>query len=147
MTMLFKNEETSLKLEVWNYEFPADGGMPGTDDRNWLVLRGTYTEDDMVVKDSNSCLLTYELREMTAGLKVLKAGIKDAYASSFVEPYFELAAQATGEGTFQVEVAFAMPNTMEMLDTAEIQVEMTMEEMESLIADLDKACAKFPDRM
>ena len=39
--MLFQNEEASLKLEVWNYEFPADGGMPDTDDRNWLVLRGT----------------------------------------------------------------------------------------------------------
>ena len=145
--MLFKNEEASLKLDVWNYEFPADGGMPGSDDRNWLVLRGTYTEDDLVIKDSNSCLLTYELREMTAGLKVLKAGIRDAYVSSFVEPYFALAAQAAGEGTFLVEVLFVMPNTMEETDTAEIRTVMTMEEMESLIADLDRACAKFPDRM
>ena len=26
--MLFKNDEASLKLEVFNYEFPADGGDP-----------------------------------------------------------------------------------------------------------------------
>ena len=84
--MLFKNEDASLKLEVACYEFPADGGVPGSDDRNWLVLRAAYTEDGQVIKDSNSCLLTYELREMTAGLKVLNAGIKDLYDSGFVEP-------------------------------------------------------------
>ena len=88
--MLFKNEESSLKLDIVTYEFPADGGDPTSDDRNWLVLRCTWTEEDNVTKDSNSCLLTYELREMTAGLKVLNAGIKDEYASSFVEPYFDL---------------------------------------------------------
>ena len=65
--MLFQNEEASLKLDIVNYEFPADGGDPTSDDRNWLVLRCTWTgEDGTVVKDSNSCLLTYELREMTA---------------------------------------------------------------------------------
>ncbi len=96
--MLFQNEEASLKLDIVNYEFPADGGAPGSDDRNWLVLRATWTnEEGHVVKDSNSCLLTYELREMAAGLKVLGAGIRDFYESTFVEPYFEVAAQAEGE--------------------------------------------------
>ena len=143
--MLFKNEDASLKLEVVCYEFPADGGVPGSDDRNWLVLRATYTEDGQVIKDSNSCLLTYELREMTAGLKVLNAGIKDLYDSGFVEPYFALSAAAEDDG-FQVDVSFAMPNTMEDLDTAEIEVTMTKAEMEALIDELDGLCRKFPDR-
>ena len=96
--MLFKGEDTSLQLDVVSYELPAGEGDPNSDDRNWLVLRATWqNEDGDIVKDTNSCLLTYELREMTAGLKVLSAGIKDWYASSFVEPYFELAAQARGE--------------------------------------------------
>lgn len=57
--MLFQGENASLKLEVHHYEFPADGGDPTSDDRNWLVLRGTYTDEDgRLVKDSNSCLLT-----------------------------------------------------------------------------------------
>ena len=143
--MLFKNEDASLKLEVVCYEFPADGGVPGSDDRNWLVLRATYTEDGQVSKDSNSCLLTYELREMTAGLKVLNAGIRDLYDSGFVEPYFSLSAAAEEDG-FQVDVSFAMPNTMEDLDTAEIEVTMTKAEMEALIDELDGLCRKFPDR-
>ena len=146
MAMLFKNEEASLKLDIVNYEFPADGGAPGSDDRNWLVLRATWTQEDgNVVKDSNSCLLTYELREMTAGLKVLNAGIKTEYASAFVEPYFELAAQADGDG-FQVDVAFFLPNTMDGEDTAEVSCTMTKAEMTALIDELDKLCAKYPDR-
>ena len=145
-TMLFKNEEASLKLDIVNYEFPPDGGDPTSDDRNWLVLRATWTQEDgNVVKDSNSCRLTYELREMTAGLKVLNAGIKSEYASAFVEPYFELAAQADGDG-FQVDVSFFLPNTMDGDDTAELTCTMTKADMTALIDELDKLCAKYPDR-
>lgn len=144
--MLFKNEEASLKLDIVNYEFPADGGDPDSDDRNWLALRATWTQEDgNVLKDSNSCLLTYELREMTAGLKVLNAGIKSEYASAFVEPYFELAAQADGE-EFQVDVSFFLPNTMDGDDTAELTCTMTKADMTALIDELDKLCAKYPDR-
>ena len=144
--MLFKNEEASLKLDIVNYEFPPDGGDPTSDDRNWLVLRATWTQEaGNVVKDSNSCLLTYELREMTAGLKVLNAGIKSEYASAFVEPYFELAAQADGDD-FQVDVSFFLPNTMDGDDTAEVTCAMTKADMTALIDELDKLCAKFPDR-
>ena len=144
--MLFKNEEASLKLDIVNYEFPPDGGDPTSDDRNWLVLRATWIQEDgNVVKDSNSCLLTYELREMTAGLKVLNAGITTEYASDFVEPYFELAAQADGDD-FQVDVSFFLPNTMDGDDTAELTCAMTKADMTALIDELDKLCAKFPDR-
>ena len=144
--MLFKNEEASLKLDIVNYEFPPDGGDPTSDDRNWLVLRATWIQEDgNVVKDSNSCLLTYELREMTAGLKVLNAGIKTEYASDFVEPYFELAAQADGDD-FQVDVSFFLPNTMDGDDTAELTCAMTKADMTALIDELDKLCAKYPDR-
>ena len=144
--MLFKNEEASLKLDIVNHEFPPDGGDPTSDDRNWLVLRATWTQEDgNVVKDSNSCLLTYELREMTAGLKVLNAGIKTEYASDFVEPYFELAAQADGDD-FQVDVSFFLPNTMDGDDTAELTCAMSKADMTALIDELDKLCAKFPDR-
>ena len=32
--MLFRNEESSLRLDIVNYEFPPDGGDPTSDDRN-----------------------------------------------------------------------------------------------------------------
>ena len=144
--MLFQSEDASLELDIVSYEFPPDGGEADSDDRNWLVLRATWTnEDGEIVKDSNSCLLTYELREMTAGLKVLNAGIKTEYASTFVEPYFELAAQADGDD-FQVDVSFFLPNTMDGDDTAELTCTMTKADMTALIDELDKLCARFPDR-
>ena len=145
--MLFQSEDASLELDIVSYEFPPDGGEADSDDRNWLVLRATWTnEDGEIVKDSNSCLLTYELREMTAGLKVLNAGIKDHYESAFVEPYFEVAAQAEGEHAVRMEVSFFLPNTMDGDDTAELEARMTKAEMTALIDELDQLCAKYPDR-
>ena len=145
--MLFKNDDASLQLDVVNYEFPADGGDPTSDDRNWLVLRCTWTDEEgLIHKDSNSCLLTYELREMTAGLKVLQAGIRESFASDFVEPYFEVAAQAEGEDAVRVAVSFFLPNTMDGDDTAEVECVMTRTELKTLVEERDRLCAKFPDR-
>ena len=145
--MLFKNDSASLKLEIVSYEFPAYGGEPNSDDRNWLVMRATWiNEDGDIVKDTNSCLLTYELNEMAAGLKVMNAGIKDFYESMFSEPYFYLAAVHTEQDTFRVQVSFFLPNTMEDEETAEIICEMTHEEMKALIDELDRYRTKFPER-
>jgi len=144
--MLFKNDEVSLKLEILRYEFPADGGQYDTDDRNWLVMRGTYTEDGLIIKDTNSCLLTYELREMAASLKVVRAGIKESYQSEFAEPYFMLSAAPAGAGKYAVWVSFALPNTMEDVDVAEVDCVMQDTELAALIEELDALCERFPDR-
>ena len=144
--MLFRNDDASLKLEILRYEFPADAGQYDTDDRNWLVLRGTYTEEGLVIKDTNSCLLTYELRELTAGLKVVRAGIRESYESEFSEPYFMISAAPAGEGTYTVWVSFALPNTMEDVDVAELECVMTDPELAALIDELDALAEKFPDR-
>ena len=83
---------------------------------------------------------------MTDGLKVLNAGIKDHYERSFVEPYFEAAAQAEGDDAIRVAVSFFLPNTMDGEDTAEVECVMTHTEMKTLLDELDKLCEKFPDR-
>ena len=76
---------------------------------------------------------------------MLNAGIRDSYASDFVDPYFEVAAQAEGEN-FRVDVSFYLPNTMDGDDTAEIEAVLTKAEMGDLIAELDGLCEKYPDR-
>lgn len=145
--MLFQNEQSSLRLEVINYELPHGGGDPESDDKNWLVLRATWrNEDGQIIKDTNSCLLTYELQEMTAGLKVVRAGIRQRYESDFSEPFFMLSADAVEEG-FRFFVSFTLPNTMEDEDVAELYATMTPEEMTALIEELDRLCKKFPDRL
>lgn len=145
--MLFKNDEASLKLEIINYEFSEDSGAPSSDDRNWLVLRATYSDEDgRVIKDSNSCLLTFELVELTAGLKVLRSGIRNSYDSDFSEPYFLFSARAEDEGRYAVDVSFTLPNTMEDLENADISCTLTAPELDALINELDALCKKFPDR-
>lgn len=145
--MLFQNDEASLRLEVVNYEFPPDGGAAGSDDRNWLVLRCTWVDEEGCVrKDSNSCLLTYELRELAAGLKVLRAGIREEYHSDFVEPYFRLDAWVA-EGGFRIQVLFVLPNTLDGDDTAEIECVMTDEELRAFLEELDRLSEKYPDRI
>jgi hypothetical protein len=145
--MLFKNSEEQLDLKIVSYEFPEDSGTAGSDGRNWLVLRGTYTtEDGRIIKDSNSCLLTSELQELTAGLKVLKSGIRDCYDSDFSEPYFLLSARSEGEDRYTLDVSFTLPNTMEDIENAELSCVMTTAELGVLIGELDTLCKKFPSR-
>ena len=82
--MLFRNDEASLRLDIARYEFPDVD--PGSEDNNWLVVRATWIDENGgLVKDSNSCLQTFELQSLTAGLKVLKAGIRYHYVSDFQE--------------------------------------------------------------
>ena len=100
-----------------------------------------------MVKDSNSCLQTFELQSLTAGLKVLKAGIRDHYVSDFQEDsYFSLSARAEGDRCGSHAVSFYLPNTMDGDDTAELTCSMTSEELGALIDELDRLCEKFPDR-
>lgn len=144
--MLLKNEDTSLKLEFVNYEFPEAGAGSDQFDRNWLLLRCTWVDEEGYThKDSNACLLAQELAGMNAGLKVLLAGIKDRYDSDFIEPDFTLSAWAEGEN-FRVSATFYLPSTMDGDDTAEVDCTLTGAELKAVIEDLDKACARFPER-
>ena len=144
--MLLKSEDASLKLEFVNYEFPEAGAGSDQFDRNWLLLRCTWVDEEGYThKDSNACLLAQELAGMNAGLKVLLAGLKDRYDSDFIEPDFTLSACAEGEN-FRVSATFYLPSTMDGDDTAEVDCTLTGPELKAVIEDLDKACARFPER-
>ena len=144
--MLLKSDDASLKLEFVNYEFPEAGAGSDQFDRNWLLLRCTWVDEEGYThKDSNACLLAQELAGMNAGLKVLLAGIKDRYDSDFIEPDFTLSAWAEGEN-FRVSATFYLPSTMDGDDTAEVDCMLTEAELKAVIEDLDKACSRFPER-
>lgn len=82
---------------------------------------------------------------MAAGLKVLRAGVRERYESSFVEPYFALTAQAERDG-FSLEVSFFLPNTMDGDDTAQVTAHFTVEALKALTDELGGLCNQFPDR-
>lgn len=140
----FENDQASLELTVGNYEL-SDPFQAESDERNWLNIRATYREDDLLVKDSNCCLLTYELKDIAVGLKVLSAGLKNRYDSDFSEPFFLLQAWKDGDG-FSMDVSFALPNTMDEVDVAELRVSMTLEQLKAFIAQVEKEYERFPER-
>lgn len=144
--MQLKNEDSGLKLEIVNYEFPEAGAWADEYERNWLLVRCTWVDSEGYTrKDSNACLLAQELAGLTAGLKVLLAGIRDRYDSDFVEPDFTFSAW-TEEGGFRVSATFYLPNTMDGEDTAELDCRLTDGELKALIEGLDRDCARFPER-
>ena len=144
--MLLKNENASIRLDIVSYEFPEAGYGTDEYDKNWLLVRCTWVDEEGYTrKDSNACLLAQELAGMTAGLKVLSAGIKDRYDSDFIEPDFSLSVWVEGE-IFRAAVSFYLPNTMDGDDTAELECSLTGPELKTVIEDLDKACARFPER-
>lgn len=144
--MLLKNETSSLRLEVVNYEFPEAGAWADEYERNWLLVRCTWVDEDGYTrKDTNACLLAQELAGMTAGLKVLLAGIKDRYDSDLIEPDLSLSAWAEG-GDFRAAASFYLPNTMDGDDTAELECRLDRDGLKAVIEDLDRACARFPER-
>ncbi|WP_409968864.1 hypothetical protein RFF05_02530 [Bengtsoniella intestinalis] len=140
----FENDEATLELTVASYEL-SDTYQADSDEKNWLSIRAMYREDDLLIKDSNSCLLTYELKDLAVGLKVLAAGIKDRYDSDFSEPFFLLQAWKEGDG-FLMDVSFALPNTMAEVDVAELRIAMTLAEMKSFISQIEKDIERFPER-
>ena len=145
--MRFENELESLELLITRYELPEGEYDPDGDDKNSLVLRCSWRDvDGDLHKDSNACLLTYELQEMTTGLKVLCAGVKQVYESDFLSPYFSLSGVAEGEDRFRLWVSFYLPDTMDGNDTAELEVTMSKSELKAIVEELDRMCAKFPDR-
>lgn len=144
--MQLKNEDSCLKLEIVNYEFPEAGAWADEYERNWLLVRCTWVDSEGYTrKDSNACLLAQELAGLTAGLKVLLAGIRDRWDSDFVEPDFTFSAW-TEEGGFHASATFYLPNTMDGDDTAELDCHLTDGELKALIEGLDRDCARFPER-
>lgn len=144
--MLFQNEAVNLKLEIVSYEFSSSTGT-SSEDRNWLVLRATYTHDDgRVIRESSSCLSTGELQELTAGLKALRSGIRDRWDSEFIEPVFLFSAYRDEEERYIINVSFLLQNTMEDIDCADVDCVMTETELSALIEELDALCKKFPQR-
>ena len=76
---------------------------------------------------------------------MLAAGIKDRYDSDFIASGMTFSAWAEEDG-FGAMMTFYLPNTMDGDDTAEVVSHLTAQELKEFIAELDKDCAKFPER-
>ncbi|MGM9618549.1 MAG: hypothetical protein ACI3W8_01745 [Oscillospiraceae bacterium] len=146
--MRFANEEKSLTITVKDYEFPErTGNAEEYDyDANWLVLRGVYREGRSERSFENSCLLTGELLALSAGLKLLAAGVRDSYESEFNDPYFEVTAEVIGLGRYLIYAAFSMLVEEDRWESFGVESFLDDAGLKALIAEVDEAARAFPEK-
>ncbi len=147
--MIFKDGEKTLKLQVLGYEFPELNGKGAeySFEANWLVLRGTYTnEDGETAIFTKGCVLTYELTALAAELKVLAAGLKNGFISDFEEPVLFMEVDAVEEGNFRVKVSFVMDMDDADLEPESIEMTMTAEEVKALAAEVQELADHYPEK-
>lgn len=146
--MKFDNGKKSLTLSVVNYEFPERTGK-GEEydyDANWLVLRAEYREGRSLRSFENSCVLTYELQDLAAGLKLLAGGVQECYESSFTEPYFEVAAELMGISHYMVYASFAMLVAEDQWENFSVECVLDDTALKALAEEIDAECRAFPEK-
>lgn len=147
--MRFTNGERSLTLRVLDYEFPdrSGAGEEYDYDANWLVLEGVYRDGRSERSFQNSCLLTTELQQLAAGLKLLHSGVQDVYQSDFAEPYFEVTAEVMGIDQYLLYASFSMLVSEEKWQNFGTECFLTGEGLKALIAEIEGECRAFPEKL
>ncbi len=147
--MIFSGGEKTLKLQVLGYEFPELSGKgPEYDfDANWLVLRGTYTnEEGETAIFTRGCVLTYELTALAAELKVVAAGLKSGFRSDFEEPVLFMEVDAAAEGNFLMKVSFVMDLDDADLDAESVEMTVSADELKALAEEVQEFARRFPEK-
>lgn len=147
--MRFDNGERSLTLRVVGYEFPerTGAGEEYDYDANWLVLEGIYRDSKGERSFRNSCLLTTELQQLAAGLKLLHSGVQDVYESEFNDPYFEVTGELMGPGRYLLYASFSMLVSEDRWQNFGTECILTMDELKALIEEIESECRAWPEKV
>lgn len=144
--MTFQNDTKSLTLTVSAYEFPDRDGK-GEDfdfDANWLVLHGEYREGRSLRTFDNSCLLTTELQELIAALKLMIGGVRDSFQSEFTDPYFELSIEALDLTRFMVYASFSMLVAENEWKNFDVESVVDTDGLKKLLDEAERESKNFP---
>lgn len=147
--MRFDNGERSLTLRVVGYEFPerTGAGEEYDYDANWLVLEGVYRDGKGERSFRNSCLLTTELQQLAAGLKLLCSGVQDVYESEFNDPYFEVTGELMGPGRYLLYASFSMLVSEDRWQNFGTECILTVDELKALIEEIEGECKSWPEKV
>jgi hypothetical protein len=77
-----RNGGASFELDVERYEFDA---AMDYDDANWLIVKIVCSDQQHQWSATDSCLLTYELKELYSWLESLKSLLVEKSSISFLE--------------------------------------------------------------
>lgn len=105
--MRIEDKNKTKEFGVIGYQFPNAGRSKPNNpdyDANWLTVQVGYAEDETTAVFRDSCVLTWELKEMADALSEILDGRETAYISDFMEPYLKFAVARTGDSfTFTID--------------------------------------------
>lgn len=105
--MRIQDKNKTVEFGIIGYQFPNAGCSKPNDpdyDASWLTVQVSYTEDETTAVFQDSCVLAWELKEMTDALSEILDDRETAYISDFMEPYLKFAvAKAEDNFTFTID--------------------------------------------
>ncbi len=142
MSITFTENNKRLELDVLGYEFPdAEGDYF---DANWLNVGIRYDDGSLSFRQVDSCLLAFELEELTGTLDAILEGRESGTITDFTEPYLALAVTRTAE-TYAVQLRFVYDTGSPWKEVSVCQA-MDRRELADLNTELKKMYARFPRR-
>ena len=142
MSITLTENNKRLELDVLGYEFPDAEGDHF--DANWLEVGVVYDDGQLSFRQVDSCLLTFELAELTEAVDAILAGRESGTITDFMEPYLTLAVTAVGE-TFAVQLRFVY-DTEGQWKTVCVCDALDRRELTELNTELKAMYARFPKR-
>ena len=142
MSITFTENNKRLELDILGYEFPdAEGDYF---DANWLNVGISYDDGSLSFRQVDSCLLAFELEELTETLDAILEGRETGTATDFTEPYLAFAVTVVG-GRCAVQIRFVYDTGSPWKEVC-VRQEMDLRELADLNTELKKMYARFPRR-
>ena len=142
MSIILIENNKRLELDILGYEFPdAEGDYF---DANWLNVGIRYDDGSLSFRQIDSCLLAFELEELTETLDAILEGRETGTATDFMEPYLTFAVTRMGE-RFDVQLRFVYDTGSPWKEVSVCQG-MDLRELKEMNDGLKEMYARFPRR-
>ena len=142
MSISLTENNKRLELDVLGYEFPDAKG--DYYDANWLNVGIRYDDGSLSFRQVDSCLLAFELEELTETLDVILEGRESGTITDFMEPYLTFAVTRTEE-TYAVQLRFVYDTDGPWKEVSVCQG-MDRRELQKMNDALKEMYQRFPRR-
>ena len=147
--MKLQDGNKTIELSVLGYQFPDEPpskpNVPNHD-ANWLTIQVTYREDGREESYQDSCLLTWELSQLTNAMAAAIDGRITSYISDILEPYLKFAlAKAEDRFTVQMQYSDCDPKgeNWKVLSVTQL---VSREQLSVFCEELKKVLSIYPAR-
>ncbi len=142
MSVLFTENTKRLELDILGYEFPD--GRGDIYDVNWLNVGVAYDDGRLSFRQTDPCLLAFELEELTESLDAILEGRESGTSTDFTEPYLSFAVTRAGE-LYAVQLRFVY-DTGSPWKEVDLCREMDRRALVKMNDALKEMYARFPRR-